>query len=253
MNNLDSADLDYAKNFYKRFYSPNNAVLVIAGDIDYNSTKELVQKYFGDLKPAPPKPNVYHKIEFGNGEKLDTIYDNIKLPAVYMGYKVPGLLSKDNYALNILSDILSDGRSSRLYKNIIYKNKSAKSINSFVWDLEQGGLFMISSTGLQNSNLKSIDKQITEQIEEIKTRGITEEELQKAKNKIESRTINSMQSMRRIADQLAFYWTYFKNSNMINTELDSYIKITAEDIIRVCKQYLNTDNRVVLYYLPSSK
>jgi predicted Zn-dependent peptidase len=135
----------------------------------------------------------------------------------------------------------------------VYKNKSAKSINSFVWDLEQGGLFVISSTGLKNSNLKSIDKQITEQIEEIKTRGITEEELQKAKNKIESRTINNMQSMRRIADQLAFYWTYFKNSNMINTELDSYIKITAEDIIRVCKQYLNKDNRVVLYYLPSSK
>jgi len=253
MKDLNNADLEYAKDFYKRFYSPNNAVLVIAGDINYDNTRELVQKYFGDLKPAPPKPNVYTEIKFGSGEKLDTIYDNIKLPAIYMGYKIPGLLSKDNYALNILSDILSDGRSSRLYQNIIYKNQSAKSISSFVWDLEIGGLFVISSTGMRKSSLKSIDEQIEKQIEEIQYDGITEEELQKAKNKIESRIINRMQTMRSIAGQLALYWTYFKNSNMINTELESYLKVTIKDISNVCKEYLKKNNRVVLYYLPANK
>jgi predicted Zn-dependent peptidase len=253
MDDLNNADLNYAKNFYKNFYAPNNAVLVIAGDIDYENTKKLVQEYFGDLKPAAPKLNGYPEIKFGNGGISDTIYDNINLPAIYIGYKVPGLLSKDNFALNILSDILSEGRSSRLYKNIVYENQLAKSINSFVWDLELAGLFVISSTGMKNSNLKSIEEQINKQIELISSDGITEDELQKAKNKIENRSINRLQTMMGIADQLAYYWTYFRNTNRINTELNSYLEVTPEDISRVCKDYLKKNNGVVLYYLPAGK
>jgi zinc protease len=252
MDDLNYADLDYAVNFYRKFYIPNNAVLVIAGDIDYENTKKLVQKYFGDIKKGPPKLNGYPDFSFGRKEITDTVYDKVKLPAVYIGYKIPGLLSKDNYALNVLSDILSDGRSSRLYQNIVYKNKSAKSINSFVWDLELGGLFVISSTGMKNSSLVSINEQVEEQIDKIKHSGILDEELQKVKNKIESRITNRKQTMRWIADQLAFFWTYFRNTNMINTELDRFLELSADDIVSVCKKYLNKENRVVLYYLPSN-
>lgn len=253
MEDLNDADLEYARNFYSKFYSPNNAVLVIAGDIEYDVTKKLVKKYFSELKPAPEILNNYPETTFNSGEKLDTVYENIKLPAVYLGYKIPGLLANDNYALNVLSDILSDGRSSRLYQNIVYETRSAKSINSFVWDLEIGGLFVISSTGLQNSGLNIIDEQINVQIEKIKSGGVTDEELQKAKNKNESRMINRLQTMKGIADQMAFYWTYFKNTDMINTELESYGKVTSEDVVKVCKKYLKKNNRAVVYFLPVKK
>ncbi len=250
-DNLDDADLDYAKSFYGRFYAPNNAVLVIAGDINYDETIETVTKYFGELDSAPPKAGNYPETEFEMGEKSDTIYDNIKLPAIYIGYKVPGLTADDIYALNLLSQILSDGASSRLYQDIVYKNKSAKSINSFVWDLELGGLFVISSVGLPNSDLKLIDEQIIGQIELIKSDGVSSVELQKAKNHLESRLTDRSQTMRGIANRLAYYWMYFKNTKMVNNELETYLRVTEEDIKKVCIKYLKKNNRTVLFYLPA--
>ncbi len=253
MKDLNDADLSYAKNFYKRFYVPNNAVLVIAGDIDYDNSKTLVKKYFGDLKPAPPKNNGFPEIKYNRGEVQDTVYDNIKLPSIYIGYKIPGVHSAEIYSLEILSNILTDGRSSRLYKNIVYDNKLAKSINSFAWDLELGGLFIISATGFQSSNLQEIEQNIDTQIEQIKSAPVKDEEVVKAKNKIESNMINRRQTMMGIADQLAYFWTFFKNCDKINTELDNYLKVSAEDIQNVCRKYLNKDNRVILYYLPEKK
>lgn len=253
IDDLNASDLEYAKNFYKRYYSPNNAVLVIAGDIEYDSAEQLVQKYFGDLTTSPLNKKSHPELIFRSGEKQDTIFDNVKLPSIYIGYKIPGLHSADNYALNVLSNILSDGKSSRLYEDIVYNNKSAKSINSFVWDLELGGLFVISSTGLPNSDLKSINEQIVSQIELIKDGGVEPKELQKAKNRIESRIVNSIQTTRGIADHLAYFWTYFRNTDMINTELDEYAKVTSDDIVRVCGEYLDPLNRVVLYYLPGKE
>ncbi len=253
MQDLNDAGLSYAQNFYKRFYAPNNAVLVIAGDIDYGKTMELVKKYFGDLKPSETKPEQFPKNSYGGIDIKDTVFDNVQLPAIYIGYKVPGVKSKDEYALNLLASVLSDGKSSRLYKDLVYDSKLAKSAFSFNWDLELAGLFIVSATGLQNSNLAEIENHIDKQMEEIKSGKITEHELEKAKNKWETQFINRQQSMMGIADQLAFYWTYFKNTGMINSEIQNYQNTTLEDIHHAAEKYLNKDNRVVLYYLPEKK
>lgn len=253
MEDLNAADLGYAQTFYKKYYSPDNAVVVVSGDIDYNETKKLVKKYFGSLKPAKTKKHEYKKIIFNQGETKDTIYDNVQLPALYMAYKIPGMKDKDIHALEILSMILGDGRSSRLYNNIVYTKKMAKSSGAFVFDNELAGFFIVSSTGFKNTNLDSLEKEITSIIEGVKTGEVSDKELDKAKNSIENDYINRMQTTMGKADLMAHYWTYFKNTSLINSDINNYLNITKEDLLNAAQKYLNTENRVVLYYLPKNE
>jgi zinc protease len=250
MEDLNSADLSYAQSFYNKYYSPDDAVLVISGDINYSEARESVQKYFGDLKPAKTERKVFPEIIFNQGEITDTVYEKVQLPAIYIGYKIPGVTSKDIYALEMLSSVLSDGKSSRLYRKIVYNNKSAKSVNSFLYDNELAGLFIISSTGFKTSNLDELSSQITEEIDIIKKDLISEAELEKIKNSVEADYTNRLQTTMAKADLLAEYWTFNKNTNLINTKIDNYLNLTAQDIMDAAKKYLNPENRVVLYYLP---
>jgi predicted Zn-dependent peptidase len=252
MEDLNDAELDYAQNFYKRFYSPNNSVLVVAGDIDYDKTKILVQKYFGSLKRGPEVKRNYKPIIFNSGEVRDTIYEKVQLPALYIGYKIPAVTSEETYALNLLSSILTSGRSSRLYNELVYKKQFAKSVGSFVWDLELGGLFIINAIGMKNSNLKEIEDIITSEIEKVKSEMVSAHELEKVKNEAESDYLNRLQTIMGKADMLANYYTFFKNPDMINRDLNRVLKVTEEDILNESGKYLNSNNRVVLYYLPEN-
>ncbi len=252
MEDLNNAELSYAQQFYKKYYSTDNAVLVISGDVDYAKTKKLVEKYFGGLKPAKTKKNDYKEIIYNQGEIRDTVYDNIQLPALYMGYKIPSLKDKDIYALELLAMTLGDGKSSRLYNNIVYEKKMAKSCGSFLYDNELGGMFIISSTGFKNTNLDSLEANITAIIEGLKSGEVSNKELEKAKNSVENSYITRMQTTLGKADLLASYWTYFKNTGMINSDINNYLSITKEDMLRAAKKYLNSNNRVVLYYLPKT-
>ncbi|MCI0448971.1 MAG: insulinase family protein [Chlorobi bacterium] len=253
MEDLNGADLSYAQEFYKKYYSPDNAVLVVSGDINYDEAKELVIKYFGGLKSSNAKKKTYKEIIFNQGEIKDVIYDNVQLPAVYFGYKIPGAANKDIYALEVISMILTDGKSSRLYKGIVYEKKIAKQINSFVWDNELGGMLIISATGFKNSNPDEIDKEITLQVNKLMSEEVLDKELEKVKNSIENDFLTNLQTTMRKADLLAHFWTYFKKTELINTAIDYYLNVTGEDIINTAKKYLNPDNRVILYYLPKKE
>ncbi len=167
-----------------------------------------------------------------------------------MGYKIPGATSKEIYSLEILSMILGDGRSSRFYNDIVYSKKMAKSVSCFVWDNEIGGLFIIASNGFKTTNLDSLEAEVTSIINRIQNEEITDIELEKAKNSIENDYINNMQTILGKADALAHYWTFFKNTDLINSSINSYLGVTKEDIINSAKKYLNNSNRVVLQYQP---
>ena len=253
MKDLDNADLRYAQNFYKKFYAPNNAVLVISGDIDYRHTKKLVEKYFADLKPSEVKNKSFPEAVFNKGEIKDTIYDNVQLPAVYTAYKIPGLQSNDIYSLNLLSVILADGKSSRLYNDIVHNKKLAKSINSLVWKLELAGLLIISAMGFRNSSLSEIGKHIDENLDKIIASGVSEDELIKAKNKLENNLVNHKQTTLGIADRLAYFRTFYNNTNMINSEQSRYQNVSINDVKEAAQKYLSKNNRVVLHYLPVNK
>lgn len=251
MEDLNDADLNYAQEFYNKYYSPDNAVLVIAGDIEYDKTRELAEKYFGGLKPSGVKKKNYKEIIFNQGESRDVIFDNVQLPAVYMGYKIPGTRDKDIFALEIISMILGDGRSSRLYDEIVYKTKSAKSVSSFIWDNEVGGMFIVAATGFKNTNADSLESQITAIIDDISRSKMLDKELEKVKNSIENDFISGLQSVLRKADALASYWVFHRDTDMVNKIVEKYLAVTKDDILNAAKKYLNSNNRVVLHYQPA--
>lgn len=253
IEDLNNASLEYAQEFYNKYYSPDNAVLVVAGDIDYEKTKKLIQKYFGNIKPSGNKKKIFQKIKYNFGEIRDTIYDNIQLPAVYITYKTPGITNSELPALELASKILGDGKSSRLYKDIVYNKKIAKSANAFLIDCEIAGMLTISSIGFKDTNTDELINNITEITDVFHNIYVSDEELEKAKNSLEYLHANAMQSILSKSEAFAFYCVYFKDTNLINNSIEKYLKVSKEDIKEVSKKYLNRNNRVILTYLPRKK
>jgi predicted Zn-dependent peptidase len=251
---IDRATIEEFRNFWKTFYVPNNAVLSIAGDIKIEETKKLIEKYFLEIPKGAL--DIYRPKEVEPQQKSevrDTVWDNIQLPGVITAYHIPAQGTDDYYALNLLTNLLSSGESSRLYKVIVDEKRLAIATGSFPFSLENPGLFIayaISNAGIE---AKSCEDAITAEIEKVQKELISEIEFQKIKNQIESDFISGNNKVLGIAQSLAKYHLFFGDANLINTELDRYSKVTREDIKRVANKYFTKENRVVLYYLPKSQ
>lgn len=181
---------------------------------------------------------------------IDTIYDNITLPGVFFSYHAPAQNSTDAYTLQMAIDILSSGASSRLNKEIVEKQELAVQSFSFMFPLEDPGMAVVASIASKDADLDSLKAAMDAEIKRICTELVSEEELQKIKNQYENRYFSSNGRIAGIAENLANNYMYFNNTNLINSELEAYAKITREDIMRVAKQYLLDNARVELYYLP---
>lgn len=251
---IDQATLDEFIDFYKTFYVPQNSTLTIAGDLDIDQTKEWVEDYFASIPKGTKEiqgPTI--KEPKMTAEVRDTVYDNIQLPAVIQAYHIPAQGTDDYYALNMLTTLLSSGQSSRMYKAVVDKEQKAVQVGSFPLALEDPGLFL--NFGIANAGIdpKDLESSMQEQINKVKNELITENEFQKIRNQIEADFVSSNSTVNGIAESLANYHVYFGDANLINTELERYMKVTREDIQRVAKEYLDDNNRVVLYYLPKSQ
>jgi len=250
---MAATEEDY-KNFYDDFYVPNNAVITIVGDIEYEPTLDLIKKYFGDI-PASEKeiyrPKQVEPIK--NEEIRDTIYDNIQLPAVFQAYHTPKNGTADYYAVDMLSTLLSGGESSRLYKSLVDEKQLAMQIFSFPMPYEDAGLAFVFGLPNMGVDLKDLEAAMDAEVEKVQKELISDEELQKLKNQYETNHINNIAGLENRAISLAINYTFHKDANLINTEIEKYLSVTKEDIMRVAKDYFRKDNRVVLYYLPKSQ
>lgn len=248
---INRATLQEFKEFHDTYYVPDNATISIAGDIDVETTKKLVEKYFGDIphgtKPIN-RPTVVEPPK--TAEVRDTVYDNIQLPGVFIAYHMPAQGTPDSYALSMLTTLLSGGESSRLSKSIVDKQQKALVVESFPLALEDPGLFVI--IGIVNMGVAPdvLENAIFEEIEKVKTEDIPDMEFKKLQNKTENDFVTRNSTMAGIAENLSNYHVYFGDANLINTEIDRYMKVTKEDLKRVANQYFTKENRVVLYYLP---
>jgi zinc protease len=180
----------------------------------------------------------------------DEVYDNIQLPALFMGYKLPEQKSEDAYALEMLNEVLSGGSSSRINKTIVEKKEMATFAFSFNFALEDAGVEIFAAIASNGVSLDSIQKEFDAQIELIKNELISEDEFQKARNKFENDLVSANSTVAGIAENLADNYVYYGNADRVNTLLNGYMKVTREDIQRVAKKYLTQDARVILHYLP---
>jgi len=254
MEHLNAAKLEEVKKFFDTYYVPNNAVLVIAGDIDVEKTKNLVQKYFGDIprgnyeikRPNVVEPPLTQQVR-------DTIYDNVRLPAVFIAFRIPKDGERDFYALDLLANVLGSGRSSRLYQKLVYEKRIAQNVNVYAIGMEDAGVFKIDAYCSIGHKPEEVEREIWNEIEKIHRELITEKELQKVKNQTESQTLSNYQTVLSKADQLAHYYVIHGNTDEINHELDKILSITREEIRDSAVKYLRPENSVVLYYLPKEQ
>ncbi len=249
---IKNATLDDIKNFYEKFYIPNNAVLSVVGDIEIEETRDLVNKYFGTIARGITSKKEYSELPIGS-EIRKTLYDNIQLPGLFMGYRIPEETSPEFYAMDILSDILSSGESSRFYKELVYEKQIVSEIGCYVEGKEFSGVLYIYAILMPGKTAEQAEKEIDRIIEEIKSGCIKENELQKVKNRIEARHAYRIQTLLAKAELLAHYKTFYKDAGLINSNILNYMNTGIKDLTDSANTYLNSENRVILQYLPKEK
>lgn len=254
IEDLDNAKLEEFKSFYNKWYMPNNAVLVVTGDFEKKETKSLIKDYFGPIpkRPAPERVKIVEPER--TEQKRVTEYDsNIQLPAVVVAYKTPSMKDRDAKVLDVISTVLSDGKSSRLQKKLVEDKKKALGVFSFNRALEDYSVYTLFAIPLGENSLDDLIKEIDEEIVKLQTELISDNDFQKVRNKFENSFVASNASVQGIASSLATNYMLMDDTNRINTELDIINSITKEEIRAVAKKYLAKDRRVIIDYLPESK
>ncbi len=250
MEDLNAAtEADY-KAFYKKFYVPNNAALVVAGDLDVIKAKELVGKYFGDIpKGAEVVQPTIVEPPLG-GEVRDTIFDRIQLPAVVMGYRIPANGTPDFYAVELLNQLLTGGNSARMNMSVKDEKQLAVYVGAFSFPFEHPGLSIMFAVANGGVDPKILEAAMQAEIDELTKRPIAAEELNKLKTQLETEAISNNSRIAGIAGNLATAHVLLGSTDLVNTEIDRYLSLTSEDLQRAAAKYFVAENRVVLYYLP---
>lgn len=251
MDHLDAATLEEFQAFNKKFYVPNNAVLVVAGDINKSEVKKMIKDYFG---PIPRGAEVGRNLERETPitETLKaTAYDpNIQIPAIIAAYRTPSQKSRDSYVLNMVSSYLSGGKSSVLYKKLVDEKKMALAVQAVNISQEDYGTYALFALPLGEVKLETLLAEMDEEVVKLQTELISERDYQKLQNQFENDFVNSNSSISGIAGSLATYYMLYDDVNLINNEIDIYRSITREEIQTAAKKYLNPNQRLILEYLP---
>lgn len=251
MDHLDAATEEDYKQFYADYYVPNNATLTITGDFAMDQTKQWVEKYFGDIPQGDPVVRNLPQEPALEGEIRDTVYDNVQLPAVFMGYRMPALGTDDYYAIEMLNKILSDGASSRLNRSLVEETQVALGASAINFGLEDPGLGIVYSIANMGKTPADMEEVINAEMERVQDELVSEEEYQKIRNQIENDLVYNVASMAGIASNLSTYEVMYGDANLINTEIERYLAVTREDMREAARKYYHRDNRVVLYWLPN--
>ncbi len=251
---LSNAKLDDFKHFSQTYYVPNNAVLVIAGDFKKDEAKKLVEKYFGVIPRGKDVVKTVIKEDPITTEVRATEYDsNIQIPLLAINFRTQDNKSKDAYALEMLSNYLTGGKSSVLYKKYVDQKKEALEIFAFNRQMEDYGIYTIGILPQGEVSLSKLENDIQTDIEKVQKDLIPEEDYQKVLNGIENSFVASKSGVENLAHALADAYMLGGDTNLINNELKIYQSISREDIRNVAKKYLNKNQRVIINYLPESK
>ena len=251
MEHLDASTLEEFNAYFDKYYGPNNAVLIVAGDIDVNKTKEMVKQYFSAVKSKPEVVRSFPKEKPITETKKVKAYDaNIQVPAVIAAYRLPGQATRDAYILDMISAYLSGGKSSVLYKKMVDEKKEALTVQAVNLGQVDYNIFALFALPQGDVSLNTLLADMDEEIAKMQTTLITERDYQKLQNQFENQFVNSNSSVEGIASSLATYYLLYGDVNLINNQIDIYRSITREEIRDVAKKYLSPNQRVEIEYLP---
>jgi predicted Zn-dependent peptidase len=254
MEDLDAAEVEDVQKFFDKYYSPNNAVLTVVGDIDYKKTKAAIEKYFGDIPKGPEVTPPAGTEPPHTAERRMIMEDkNATVAGVFIGYMVPSHLDRDTPALELLGKILTDGESSRLYIRMVKEEQVAVAMFGGP-ELRKGpGLFRFIAIANVGTDIADSEKIIYDELDRIRKEGISQEELDKAKTQFKANFIMGRETAMETAEALQHYAYYHPSLSEINTDLANYLAVTREDILRVANTYFVEQNRTVVVASPAAK
>ena len=256
MEDLTAASFEDVARFFRTYYVPGNASLVIAGDIDIAATRKMVEKWFSDVPAGKPVPPVDAPTVVLDGVKKKTITDAVQLPRLYLAWHSPALLKPGDAELDILSNLLSGGKNSRLYKRLVYDMQIAQDVNAVQQSQALGSNYLIIVTARPGQSLDRIQAVIDEELDKLRATPPEAREMQRALNQIEA---NFYRGMERVggfsgkANQLNSYYKATGTPDYFQKDLDRYRAVTANDIRAVVEKYLPKDRRVELSVVPGEK
>ena len=255
MEDLTAASLEDVEHFFATYYTPDNAVLSIAGDFDPAEARELVRQYFGPVPRGgrkPPLPDMSLPDRFG-GWLRATVPDEVLVPRLFLAFRSPVFGSDEYYVASVASAILGVGKGSRLQRVLVREREVASEATAFTFDLSKGAdLLVLDITGRPEVSGDALEGAVADLLHGMRNNGVSADEVQRAVALVETAFVTAMQSAGERADKLSMFATYFGDPSLINEQVDRYRTVTAEQVTEFARERLGDDNRASLLYVPAN-
>lgn len=256
MDDLDAASLEDVAGFFATYYTPDNAVLTIAGDFDPAQARALVERYFGPIPRGagkPPLPDMSVPPLFGDWRR-EVVPDDVALPRLFLAFRSPTFGSQGYWAASVCGAVLGMRRGSRLQRSLVRERQVASDASAFTYDLTKGSdLLIVDATARPEISAQRLEEEVVREVDLLHTGGVSEAEVARALALIETSLLTSLQSAGSRADRLSLYTTYFGDPERVNAELDHYRAVSADEVSAFARERLGPDNRVSLLYVPRER
>ncbi|MGO4875779.1 M16 family metallopeptidase [Pedobacter psychrotolerans] len=248
LSHIENATMDDVKAFFKKHYTPQNAILVVGGNVKMEDVKKLAEKWFEPIPAGEKYVRNLVQEDVQTEARTETVKASVPLNAIYMAFKMPGRLNSNYYAFDLLSDILSRGQSSRLYNSLLKEQKLFSDINAYISSSLDAGLFIVEGKLVEGVAMETAEKAIWKELDQLKAELVSANELTKVKNKVESVLVFSEMSLLDKAMNLAYY-ELLGDATLLNQEAGEFLKVTDEDIKRIANETFGREQSSTLYYL----
>lgn len=250
---IEAARLEDVRSFFQLYYAPNNASLAVVGDTDLATVKELVDKYFGPIPAGKPVPRPAVAVPKITSEKRAVVEDQVELPRVYLAWITDPIFSPGDAGCDLIARILGGGKSSRLYESLVYEKRIAQDAHAQHLSLALGSVFVIEATGKPGVEPGKIEDSIREEIERFRTEGPKPEELERARNTLESAVIRALENIGGFADRLNMYNHFVGDPGFLSRDLERYQRASVASLKKLAQKKLRRDAGVVVWGVPGSK
>jgi zinc protease len=253
MEHLSEATLEDVADFFRMYYTPDNAVLSIVGDFEADEARQLVAQLFGPIPRGSgrtPLPDMSLPEVFGEWRRA-VVEDEVMVPRLFLGMRAPVFGSADYYAVSVAGAVLGASRGCRLYRRLVREQQCASAVSAFTFDLAKGSdILIIDATARPGISGESLEQSVGWELDALHAGDVTEAEVRRAKSLILTDLTTSLQSAQSRADKLSQFATLLGDPHLLNSEYDRYAAVTVEDVRRACRVRMGRDNRATLLYLP---
>ncbi len=256
VEDLDAASLDDVREFFATYYTPDNAVLSIVGDVATAEAFALSKRYFGNIprgRGKPPLGDTTVPMTFGAWRR-ETVADAVMVPRIFLAFRTPPFNSEGYHASSLCGAVLGMGKGSRLHRNLVNRLELATSASAFTFDLSVGAdLLVCDVTAAPGVSVDALERAVVSEIDTLLNEGVSDQELDRARNLITTELVSALQSAQTRADRLSMFATYCGDPRLLNTHADRYLAVTSEQATDVARKTLHNHNRLSLCYVPQAE